>query len=151
MIQASLVTAKLPVPVRARFNASNSLVVVIDDDPLVLEGMGGLIRSWGCSVVTGRSDSAVLAGLADYDRPPDVIISDYQLSDGMTGIEAITHLRGALSAPIPAFLISGNTNTAPLREASASGYALLHKPVDSMALHAKLTQMLKSQQILLNH
>ena len=66
-------------------------------------------------------------------------------------VTAITHLRGALSAPIPAFLISGNTNAAPLREASASGYALLHKPVDSTALHAKLTQMLKSQQAGLNY
>ncbi len=73
------------------------LVVVIDDDPLVLEGMGGLIRSWGCSVVTGSTDAAVLDELADYDDPPSVIISDYHLRNGKTGIEAIAHLREALT------------------------------------------------------
>jgi CheY-like chemotaxis protein len=131
---------------RARFGASNGkLVVVIDDDPLVLEGMGGLIRSWGCSVVIGTTGSAVLAGLAQYDHPPDVIISDYHFRDGTTGIEAITRLRSALSASIPAFLMSGDTNPEPLREARANGYPLLHKPVDPAALRATLAQLLKKQ------
>ena len=127
--------------------SSGKLIVVIDDDPLVLEGMGGLIRSWGCSVVTGSTDSAALARLAEYDHPPDVIISDYHLCDGKTGIEAITRLRSALSAPIPAFLMSGDTNPEPLREAKANGYPLLHKPVDPMALRATLTQILRKRQV----
>ena len=79
--------------------ADEKLVVVIDDDPLVLEGMGGLIRSWGCSVVTGSTDSAVLDGLAKYNEPPNVIISDYRLRDGETGIEVIARLRRILTAP----------------------------------------------------
>ena len=128
---------------KTRFNAcSGKLVVVIDDDPLVLEGMDGLMRSWGCSVVIGSTHSAALAKLVQYNHPPDVIISDYHLRDGTTGIEAIARLRNALSAPIPAFLMSGDTNSDPLREARANGYSLLHKPVDPPALHATLTQVL---------
>jgi signal transduction histidine kinase/CheY-like chemotaxis protein len=123
---------------------SSRLVVVIDDDPLVLEGMGGLIRSWGCSVVTGNTDSAVLAGLAKYDEPPDVIISDYHLRDGGTGLEAITRLRTALTATIPAFLMSGDTNPDPLRDARANGYSLLHKPVEPAVLRALLAQVLNT-------
>ncbi len=131
---------------RTRFDPSyGKLVVVIDDDPLVLEGMGGLIRSWGCSVVAGRNESAALAELAGYDQPPDVIISDYHLHNGRTGIEAITRLRSALSAPIPGFLMSGDTNPESLREARANGYALLHKPVEPMALRGTLTQMLNKR------
>ena len=38
------------------------LVVVIDDNPLVLEATGGLLRSWGCCVVTAKScDEALVA------------------------------------------------------------------------------------------
>ncbi len=131
---------------RPRFTAPDkNLVVVIDDDPLVLEGMGGLIRSWGCSVVTGNTHGAVLDGLAQYHDPPDVIISDYHLRGGKTGIEAIARLREALTAPIPAFLMSGDTNPDPLRDAQTNGYALLHKPVDPAALRVMLTQVLKKQ------
>src|SRR5712692_8500907 len=148
MVHAPAETVKPPVSGRTRFDASNGkLVVVIDDDPLVLEGMGGLIRSWGCSVVTASTDSAALAGLAEYDRPPDLIISDYHLCDGKTGIEAIMRMRSVLSAPIPAFLMSGDTNPGPLREARSKGYPLLHKPVDPMALRATLTQVLKKRQV----
>ena len=31
------------------------LVVVIDDDPLILEATGGLLQSWDCCVVTAQS------------------------------------------------------------------------------------------------
>jgi CheY-like chemotaxis protein len=31
------------------------IVVVIDDNPLVLEATGGLLRSWGCCVVAAKS------------------------------------------------------------------------------------------------
>src|SRR6266851_2037688 len=147
-VRAAAEIIKPPVSARSRFDASNGrLVVVIDDDPLVLEAMGGLMRGWGCSVVTGNTDSAVLAGLADYARPPDVIISDYHMRDGKTGIEAITRLRNALSTAIPAFLMSGDTDPEPLREARANGYPLLHKPVDPTALRAMLTQLLKKRQV----
>ena len=63
------------------------LVVVIDDDPLVLEATGGLLHSWGCDVVTAKSCDEALANLAETKagRRPDLIVSDYQLSRGLTG------------------------------------------------------------------
>ena len=51
-------------------------------------------------------------------------------------------LRRAFNASIPAFLISGDTDPERLREARASGYHLLHKPVRPMALRAMLSQFL---------
>ncbi len=130
-------------PSRPRAHVGDArLVAVIDDDPLVLEGMGGLIRSWGCRVVTGNTDRAVLDRLTEHNEMPDAIISDYHLRDGATGIEAITRLRGALATTIPAFLMSGDTDPQTLHDARANGYLLLHKPVEPMALRATLAQVL---------
>jgi signal transduction histidine kinase/CheY-like chemotaxis protein len=123
--------------------ASGKLIVVIDDDALVLDGMRGVLRSWGCFVVTGESEVAVLASLAGDDRRPDLIISDCRLAGGNSGIEAVQRLRRALSAPIPAFLISGDIAPERLREAGASGFHLLHKPVSPMALRSMLNQLLR--------
>jgi signal transduction histidine kinase/CheY-like chemotaxis protein len=123
--------------------ASGKLIVVIDDDALVLDGMRGLLCSWGCRVVTAESDSAVLASLAGEQRRPDLVISDFRLGDGKTGIETIRRLRSAFSAPIPAFLITGDIAPERLREARASGLHLLHKPVGPMALRAMLNQLLR--------
>ena len=133
------------IPVYASHDRTNGkLIVVIDDDPLVLDSTCGLLRSWGCSVV-GTSGSSALPCLLDRQRPPDLIISDFRLADGKTGIESIAELRSALSQSIPAFLVSGDTSPAPLHEAQASGFHLLHKPVDPMRLRAMLNRMLKAK------
>lgn len=134
----------LRAPVRAPLdNSHGKLVVAIDDDPLVLEGMHGLFRSWGCRVVTGASADAALAGLAKHDQTPDLIVTDYRLPDGTTGIDAIAQLRSAFGSPIPAFLISGDVSPERLHEARANGYHLQHKPVDPMQLRAMFNQLLR--------
>jgi two-component system, sensor histidine kinase len=138
------VAAPQPAPPPHAIAADNKLIVVIDDDPLVLDGMGSLIKSWGCGVVTGANESAVLDGLKRCGAPPDAIISDYRLRNGKTGIEAIERLREAVAAPVPAFLMSGDTDLDVVRQAKASGLALLHKPVEPAALRAMLAEALKS-------
>jgi CheY-like chemotaxis protein/two-component sensor histidine kinase len=121
------------------------LVVVIDDDAMVLEGMRGLLTNWGCEMVTGDSDQSAIAALAGHSRTPDLIISDYRLQAGQTGIDAIDCLRNAYGVAIPAFLISGDTAPERLREAIASGYQLLHKPMQPMALRAMLIRIFQSR------
>ena len=121
------------------------LALVIDDDALVLDGMRGILRGWGCDVMTADSGETALAQVAAQDRHPDLIISDYRVAGGKTGIDAIERLRGALGASIPAFLITGDTAPERLREASKSGYQLLHKPVPPMRLRAMLNQLLKAR------
>ncbi|HXV11086.1 MAG TPA: GAF domain-containing protein [Burkholderiales bacterium] len=122
---------------------AGKLIVVIDDDALVLDAMRGMLRRWGCSVVTEQSETAALERLTGLQRKPDLIISDYRLAKGRTGIEAIERLRGALGETIPAFLMSGDTAPGRLRDASAGGYHLLHKPVPPMTLRAMLNRLLK--------
>ena len=116
------------------------LVVVIEDDPLILEATEGLLRSWGCCVVTARSCDEALVRLAETEagRRPDVIVCDYQFSRGMTGVDAIERLRSAFPIPalplIPALLISGDARC----EVGSRAYHLLYKPVNAEKFHAAL-------------
>jgi len=77
----------------------------------------------------------------------DLIISDFRLADGHSGIAAIEALRRAFQDAIPAFLISGDTAPERLREAQESGHHLLHKPVRPMKLRAMLSQLLRSHSV----
>jgi CheY-like chemotaxis protein len=139
--------AEPPVTARAPIDVSDGkLVVVIDDDPRVLDGMRGLLRSWGCRVMSGDTAVVVIKGLGAC--PPDLIISDYRLSDGNTGIEAIAQVRHEFGGAIPAFLISGDTHSDSLHLARANGLHLLHKPVDPMMLRAMVNRMLRKQAVM---
>lgn len=120
--------------------AAAGLVLVVDDDPMVLDAMRGLLESWGYRTITGSSHEAVAALVADAPRP-DLIVADFHLSGGMTGIETIELIRTAFGADIPAFLISGDTSPERLQRARAQGYTLLHKPVSPMALRSLLIKL----------
>src|SRR5215468_566598 len=137
--------AEMPGPLRAIADpASGKRVIVIDDDTLVLDGMRGILQSWGCRVQTAVSGDAALAGLVKDGGSPDLIISDSRLADGESGVETIERLRAAVGAPIPAFVITGDTAPESLREARAGGFLLLHKPVSPMALRTTLNRLLKA-------
>ena len=120
--------------------SASKLVVIIDDDPLVLDAIGGLLRSWGFRVVTAASDNAALAQLAELRQSPHLIICDYNLSEGTTGVEVIERLRNAFHIP----MISGDAAPELLREAHGRGYHVLHKPVDPKTLRAMLNLVLKN-------
>jgi CheY-like chemotaxis protein len=114
---------------------ATKLVVVIEDDPLVLEATAGLLRSWGCQVVAAESYGEAMTKLSEIRRRPDLIVCDYRLPQGATGVDAIEMLRGAFE--IPALLISGDA-TSPRGEDGAGGYRLLHKPVSAETFRALL-------------
>jgi signal transduction histidine kinase len=128
-------------PISSVDRVIGKFVLVIDDDALVLDAMRGLLKSWGCSVATATSETAAVAGLPEYERTPDLIISDYRLSDGSNGIQVIERLRRVLDAPVPAFLISADVAPERLREAAGSGYYLLQKPVLPMTLRTVVSQL----------
>jgi signal transduction histidine kinase/CheY-like chemotaxis protein len=119
------------------------VILIIDDMPIVLEGTGGLLGKWGCAVVTAASEDAALIELAKRRRSPDLIISDFHLADGRTGIQAIERINSAAGKLIPAILISGDTAPERLRDAKDKGYILLHKPVDPMQLRTVMLQIFR--------
>jgi CheY-like chemotaxis protein len=123
------------------------LVVVIDDDALVLEAAGDLLKSWGYRTLTAGSDRAALSRIGGHKRCPDLIICDYRLSAGRTGIEVIAQLRTILAAPIPAVIISGDTLPERLRELRASGHHLLYKPVAPTTLRSLVEKLLHEENV----
>jgi two-component system, sensor histidine kinase len=123
----------------AAADAVGKLVVVIDDDPDILEAMRGLLGAWGYEVIAAPSDSAVLAHLCKTGQRPDLIISDYRLAEGQIGVHAIERLRQAFE--IPAFIITGETAIEQHDQTGTAPIDVLHKPVDPKSLNAMLRQI----------
>jgi CheY-like chemotaxis protein len=114
---------------------ASKLVVVIDDDPLVLEATGGLLLSWGCQVVAAESCDEAMTRLFEIGRRPDLIVCDYRFPQGPTGVDAIEMVRGVFE--IPALLISGDA-TCPQPDTSLGRYRLLHKPLNAETFRSVL-------------
>ena len=118
-------------------------VLVIDDEISIRESLAELLRKWQCEVETAESAQAAVELIEARQFYPDLIIADYRLREGKTGVEAIQTLKAALGqAHLPAIIISGDTEPKRLQEVSASGYELLHKPVKPVHLRMLVQQKL---------
>ncbi|MCG5242243.1 response regulator [Azospirillum doebereinerae] len=112
------------------------LIVVLDDDRAIVEGLSLLLDSWGFEVVTALSLAALEQSLSTLTRPPSLIIADHYLPAGRTGAEAVERLRGFAGKPVPAIILTGDTTPERQEEAQALGCMLLHKPVQVAPLRA---------------
>ena len=117
---------------------NGTAVLVIEDDVIVRQAMLGLLRDWGCKpIVVSSAQEALNTSI----QPPQIIIADYRLRNGKTGIEAINTIQHHYQTAVPAILITGDTAPECMREAEASGYRLLYKPVQPSQLLALLNQI----------
>lgn len=121
------------------------LIIVVDDEAAILEGMRSLLQGWGCDVITAGSGGDMQSALAACDRVPDLIISDYRLRQGETGVQVITRLQQEFNEMIPAVLITGDTAPDRLQEARASGFEIMHKPLQPAKLRALLSHLLRKR------
>jgi CheY-like chemotaxis protein len=120
--------------------------LVIEDDALVRSALVGLLGGWGVRVHEAK-------GLTDAQRwiqdglKPAIILSDYRLQDGDNGIDVVQQLRRQLQTPVPACLMSGDTDGALMAAAQAAGLSLLHKPVRPAKLRNLLRRLLAGQPV----
>ena len=104
-------------------------VVVIDDEADIRDGMTITLSNAGCEVHACESAEEARSIVVSNELTPDLIIADYRLREGETGDAAVELIREELSEDIPALLITGDTSSTRVKEASESQIRLLHKPV----------------------
>jgi CheY-like chemotaxis protein/two-component sensor histidine kinase len=117
-----------------RVELSGRLVVVVDDEAAIVEGMKVLLSGWGIDVIGSATGEDVIQAVHSRERLPDLIIADFRLAGGAVGTDVIDRLRRELDPEIPALLISGSTGAERVSEADAKRYDLLLKPVNPEAL-----------------
>lgn len=128
---------------RSTFISAQPLIVVIDDEESIRDGMEQLLRSWGCEVILGANTNDVIGQLSAEQRKPDGIISDYRLRDAQTGVDAVGSINTACNSTIPALIVTGDTENQLQIDLKAKGYQVLHKPVPPAKLRAFLRSLPK--------
>ena len=119
-----------------------AVVVVIDDEADIVAALELLLKQWGCVVITADCGAQAHDKLRCDDIIPDLILSDYRLRDDETGIGAIEELRLTFGENVPALLVTGDTAAERLRDATASGLNVLHKPLNAEQLKQALIKVL---------
>ena len=130
-------------PLTRRLNGTQ--ILCIENEPSVQEGMRTLLEGWHCDVITAASTDDALTALRQSDRAVDMILADFHLDHGETGVEAIVAIRNEFDADLPAAIITADHSTEVLRELRELGVPVLRKPVKAGALRAVVTQLTRRQ------
>jgi CheY-like chemotaxis protein len=118
-----------------------AFILAIDDEAPIRIAMGELLGSWGYRVGVARGAAEALSKLDGWPTP-DLIVCDYRLARGESGLDAIARLQAAVGALVPAILVTGETAPEQLR-AVIGGYPILHKPLAPPKLRAAVTGLLR--------
>jgi CheY-like chemotaxis protein len=114
-------------------------VLCIDNEPSVLAGMRALLEGWGCAVITASDESSALQSMQTFT--PDLIIADYQLDDGLTGLDVVKTLFAAMEREWPVLIITANNTEDIRRLIEDYGYMFMAKPVKPARLRALMSTL----------
>ncbi|WP_029010939.1 response regulator [Azospirillum halopraeferens] len=122
--------------------AAGRLIVVVDDDPSIVEGLGMILETWGYDVLTAQSAEELSGSLGTLTEPPALVLADHFLPGGHTGADVVAMVRRHCNATVPAIVLTGDTTPERRAEADAAGCRLLHKPVLPNALKAAVEDLI---------
>ena len=129
-----------PVIAANRFELSGLKVLVIDNDLSVLAAMEKRLTTWDCLVITAND---ALSGLeACRQQQPDIIIADYHLDGGKTGVEAVHFIMQSLTLQIPVIINSADHSDEIHEQVVENGYGFIHKPVKAAALKRSIKKLM---------
>ncbi|HWM70110.1 MAG TPA: hybrid sensor histidine kinase/response regulator, partial [Steroidobacteraceae bacterium] len=83
-------------------DVSGALVLLVDDEISVRDGIEDQMRRWRCEVISAGSGAEIIDKMAFLQRMPDLIVSVYRLRNGESGIRLVETVREEFSADIPA-------------------------------------------------
>jgi signal transduction histidine kinase len=115
-------------------------MVVVEDEAAVRDGLVVLLQAWGAQVLAFEAVDALEAWLGGpAPERPDLLLVDYRLPQGRTGIEALEALRARWpEATLPAVVITGSSLGGHEDQAVRHDYHLLIKPVLPNKLRAMI-------------
>ncbi|OYX98801.1 MAG: hybrid sensor histidine kinase/response regulator [Hyphomicrobium sp. 32-62-53] len=120
-----------------------SNVLVIDNEPTVVEAMRALLTRWGCTVRVAASAEDVDALFSETpDYSPDIVLADYHLNRGQTGVAVVSDLRSRLGLEVPAIVISADRSLTQASLAASGTFELLRKPVKPAELRALMLHVM---------
>lgn len=112
-------------------------VLCVDNDQHILDGEQALLERWGCEVLMARSTQEALSLYPMKDKGPDLMLLDYHLDDGETGLDVYGHLSDHLGRVPPALLLTGDRTAATM-----DALPVLTKPIDPGTLKAEMKRLL---------
>ena len=117
-------------------------ILIVEDDPEVREYLALFLNEQGYNSLVAIDGPSALALLARRRAAPDLVIADYNLPNGLTGVEVSQRLRAELDLTIPVVILTGDISTSALRDIALHDCVQFSKPVKLRELSQAIAKLL---------
>eukprot|EP01037_Dinobryon_pediforme_P004308 gene4308-4358_t len=121
--------------------AGASTVMVVDDEPEVRALLALILSDTGL-VPLVAADGPRAIELIDDGAVPDLLLTDYNLPNGMDGLAVAAKIRARLGAALPVIILTGDISTQALSAIAGEGCLQLNKPVNPTELRQQIHTLL---------
>jgi signal transduction histidine kinase/CheY-like chemotaxis protein len=121
------------------------MVLVVDDEEPIREGLRLLLQEWGYQVMTASDAAQAETAVNAMEGRIDLILSDLHLGPGPGGQDVVANVRRLCGRHVPALLVTGDTAGEALREVAAGADPVLFKPVQPRHLFEAMRTALQRQ------
>jgi len=126
----------------ANIPSSGAKILHIEDDPGIARSMALLLGLEGYCVVGAASRDEALEHIKSQGFRPDLILSDYQLPMGYTGVEIVAEIAALLGFKPPTIMLTGDIADRHIGNAKMIADRTLSKPVDVNRLLREMETLL---------
>ena len=120
-------------------------ILVVDDDPEVCELLQTFLKAEGHRTTAASDGVAALDLVARGMVRPDLILADYNLPNGLNGIQLAAQLREKFHRTTPVIILTGDISTRTLRDIALQDFVQLNKPVKLRELTRTIQRLLSAR------
>ncbi|MEQ9815336.1 MAG: chemotaxis protein CheB [Azospirillaceae bacterium] len=126
-------------------DTGNAVVLIVEDDPDIRELLVQSLSSDVVRVVVTTSSDGALRAVREQAVRPDIIVTDYNLPNGMNGLRLANRAREMLGSRVPVIILTGDVSAESLAAIADEDVTRLSKPVKledlTQAVHRLLFQV----------
>ena len=117
-------------------------ILIIEDDPEIREHLKLFLNEEGYHVTAAVDGPAALEAAARGAMRPDLVVADYNLPNGMNGVQVSQELSQGLDRRIPFIILTGDISTETMRDIALHDCVYLNKPVKLGDLRRAIEKLL---------
>lgn len=119
-------------------------ILLVEDDDAVRRSTDFFLRVSGYRVASAGSLEEAL-GIASTDPSADILITDFHLPNGRTGLNVIEHVRAVVGRDLPVVLTTGDTSIDRSDLPADSRLRFTPKPVNTNHLLFLIEELLRER------
>ena len=116
-------------------------ILIIEDDPEVRDLLDHLLKDEGYRTAVARDGAAAIDLVTQGTMPPDLILTDFNLPNGMDGLQVAAKLREKSRRKTPVIVLTGDISTGTSREIALQNCVKLDKPIKLKELTEVIQQL----------